>query len=91
MMPLTPNAQIDERRRLLRESEQHRQTAKIKLADHQRQLGTVHQTIAAQDHRIGWLTAEVALLYGVAATLALSDSVPKRPPQRSLSACGNRQ
>ena len=40
MMPLTPGAQIDELRRLLRESEQRRQAAELKLADRERQLGT---------------------------------------------------
>jgi hypothetical protein len=38
MMPLTPGAQIDELRRALRESEQRRQAAEIKLADRERQL-----------------------------------------------------
>jgi hypothetical protein len=68
MMPLTPGAQIAELRRLLRESEQRRQAAEIKLADHQRQLGSAHQTITAHDHRISWLVAEVARLRGAAAT-----------------------
>ena len=60
MMPLTPGAQIDELRRALRESEQRRQAAEIRLADRERQLGTARQTIAAHDHRIGNLTAELA-------------------------------
>jgi hypothetical protein len=53
MMPLTPDARIDELRRLLRDSEQRRQAAELKLADRERQLGTARQTIATQDHRIG--------------------------------------
>jgi hypothetical protein len=40
VMPLTPSAQIDELSRLLRESEQRRQAAEVKLADCDRQLGT---------------------------------------------------
>jgi hypothetical protein len=60
--------QIDELRRALRESEWRRQAAEIKLADRERQLGRAHQTIAAQDRRIVWLTAEVARLGGTAAT-----------------------
>jgi hypothetical protein len=64
MMPLTPGAQIDELRRLLRESEQRRQAAELKLADRDRQLGTACQTIATQDHRIGSMTAELARLRG---------------------------
>ena len=40
MMPLTAGAQIDELRHLLRESEQRRQAAELKLADRERQLGT---------------------------------------------------
>jgi hypothetical protein len=39
MMPLTAGAQIDELRRLLRESEQRRQAAEHRLADRERQLG----------------------------------------------------
>jgi hypothetical protein len=62
MMPLTPGAQIDELRRLLRESEQRRQAAEVKLADCERRLGVARRTIAAQDRRIGWLTYEVAQL-----------------------------
>ncbi|MEN3317001.1 MAG: hypothetical protein V7643_402 [Mycobacterium sp.] len=62
MMPLTAGAQIDELRRLLRESEQRRQGAELKLADRERQLGTACQTIARQDHRIGRMTAELARL-----------------------------
>jgi hypothetical protein len=69
MMPLTPGAQIDELRRALGESEQRRQAAEVKLADRERRLGTARQTIAAQDHRIGWLTAEVARLRGAASTV----------------------
>jgi len=67
MMPLTPDAQIDELRRALRESERRRQAAEVRLADRERQLGTAHHTIAAQDQRIGCLTAEVARLGGTAA------------------------
>jgi hypothetical protein len=54
-------------RRALHESERRRQAAEIKLADRERQLGTAHQTIAAQDQRIGWLTAEIARLGGTTA------------------------
>ena len=64
MMALTPGAQIDELRRALGESEQRRQVAEVKLADRERRLGNACQTIAAQDHRIGWLTAELARLRG---------------------------
>jgi hypothetical protein len=67
MMALTPGAQIDELRRALGESEQRRQAAEAKLADRERRLGTARQTIAAQDHRIGWLMAEVTRLRGAAA------------------------
>lgn len=67
MMALTPGAQIDELRRVLRESEERRQVAEIKLADRERRLGTARQTIAAQDHRIGWLMAELARLRGAGA------------------------
>jgi hypothetical protein len=73
MVPLTPGVEIDELRRALRESEWRRQAAEIKLADRERQLGTAHQTIAAQDHRIVWLTAEVARLGGTAATNSRND------------------
>jgi hypothetical protein len=52
MMSLTPGAQLDELRRALRESEQRRQAAEIKLADRDRRLGTASQTIA-------WLAAEL--------------------------------
>jgi hypothetical protein len=76
MMPLTPCAEIDELHRLLCESEQRRRTAEIKLADHQRRLGSAHQTIAVQDRRIGWLTAEVARLRGAA--LAVMTPPPKQ-------------
>jgi hypothetical protein len=62
VMPLTPGAQIDELSRLLRESEQRRQAAEVKLADCDRRLGTARQTIAAQCDRIGWLTTEIARL-----------------------------
>jgi hypothetical protein len=64
MMALTPGAEIDELRRVLRESEQRRQAAEIKLADRERRLGTACRTIAAQDQRIGRLAAEVARLSG---------------------------
>ncbi|HZN83150.1 MAG TPA: hypothetical protein VFC01_26245 [Mycobacterium sp.] len=67
MMPLTPDAHIDELRRVIGESEQRRQAAEIKLADRERRLGTARQTIAAQDRRIGWLMAEVARLRDAAA------------------------
>jgi hypothetical protein len=72
MMPLTPGAQIDELRRLLRESEQRRQAAEVKLADRERQLGTACQTIATQDHRIGGMTAELARLRGAATATVLN-------------------
>jgi hypothetical protein len=70
-MPLTPGAQIDELRRALRESEQRRQAAEIKLADRERQLGTACQTVAAQYHRIGSLTAELARLRDAATATVL--------------------
>jgi hypothetical protein len=72
MMPLTPGAQIDELRRLLRESEQRRQAAEVKLADRERQLGTARQAIATQDHRIGGMTAELARLRGAATSTVLN-------------------
>jgi hypothetical protein len=72
MMPLTPGGQIDELRRLLRESEQRRQAAEIKLADRERQLGTAFETIATQDHRIGGMTAELARLRGAATATVLN-------------------
>jgi chromosome segregation ATPase len=72
MMPLTPGAQIDELRRVLRESEQRRQAAEIKLADRERQLGTARQTIAAQDQRIGSMTAELARLRDAATATVLN-------------------
>jgi chromosome segregation ATPase len=72
MMPLTPGAQIDELRRLLRESEQRRQAAELKLADRERQLGTARQTIATQDHRIGKMTAELARLQGAATATVIN-------------------
>jgi uncharacterized small protein (DUF1192 family) len=64
MMQLTPGAQIDELGSALRESERRRQTAEFKLADRDRLLGTACQTIAEQDARIAWLTAELARLRG---------------------------
>ena len=73
MMALTPGAQIDELRRALGESEQRRQVAEVKLADRERRLGNACQTIAAQDHRIGWLTAELARLRGWEAAAVLDD------------------
>ena len=73
MMPLTPGGQIDELRRLLKESEQRRQAAELKLADRERQLGTARQSIATQDHRIERMTAELARLRG-AATATVIDS-----------------
>lgn len=80
MMPLTPGAQLDELRRLLRESEQRRQAAEVKLADRERQLGTASQTIATQDHRIGVMTAELARLRG-AATASVIDAYALDFPQ----------
>jgi hypothetical protein len=67
MMPLTAGAEIDELRRVLRESEQRRQAAEIKLADRERQLGTAYQTIDAQEHQIDLLTAELVPLRQAAA------------------------
>jgi hypothetical protein len=81
MMPVTPGVQIDELRRTLRESERRRQAAEIRLADRERQLGTAHQTIAAQDHRIDWLMAEIARLGGTAATNSRNDV--RRPGPRA--------
>jgi chromosome segregation ATPase len=72
MMPLTAGAQIDELRHLLRESEQRRQSAELKLADRERQLGTARETIATQDRRIGKMTAELAGLRGKATASVLS-------------------
>ncbi|HZA08922.1 hypothetical protein [Mycobacterium sp.] len=72
-MPLTPGAQIDELRRALRESEQRRQAAEIRLADRERRLGTACQAIAAQDHRIGRLTTELAQLRGATIPAMLND------------------
>jgi len=72
-MPLTPGAQIDELRRALRESEERRQAAEAKLADRDRRLGTACRTIAAQDNRIGRLTAELARLRGSAASTVLDN------------------
>jgi hypothetical protein len=73
MMPVTPGVKLDELRRALRESARRRQAAEIKLADRERQLGTAHQTIAAQDRQIRWLTAEIARLGGAAATNSRND------------------
>ena len=73
MKPLTPGAKIDELLCAIGESEQRRQTAEIKLADCERRLGTAHQTIAAQDRRIGWLTSEVARLRDAAASTVPAD------------------
>ena len=64
MMPLTPGAQLDELRRLLRESEQRRQAAEVKLADRERQLGSARQTIDTQDGHIATMTAELTRLRG---------------------------
>jgi hypothetical protein len=72
MMPLTPGGQIDELRRLLRESEQRRQAAEVKLADRERQLGTARQTIATQDHRIDGMTAEISRLRGATTATVLN-------------------
>jgi hypothetical protein len=69
MMPITLGAQIDELRRVLAESEQRRQAAEIRLADCERLLGTAHRTIAAQDRRLDWLMAEVALRHTAASTV----------------------
>jgi hypothetical protein len=71
---MMPAVQIDELRRALRESERRRQAAEIKLADRERQLGSAHQLIAAQHHRIVWLTAETARLGGTAATNSSDDA-----------------
>ena len=76
-MPLTPGAQIDELRRALRESEQRRKAAEIKLAD--RQLGTASQTIAAQDDSIGRMAVELARLRGRATATALNASAARLP------------
>jgi hypothetical protein len=73
MMPLTPGAKIDDLRRALGESEQRRQAAEVKLADCERRLGTVRQTIAAQDRRIGWFASEVARLRDAAASTVPGD------------------
>jgi hypothetical protein len=62
MMPIAPSAQIDELCGVIRESEQRRQAAEVRLADCERRLGVARRTIAAQDRRIGWLTSEVAHL-----------------------------
>ena len=86
MMPLTSGAQIDELRRLLRESEQRRQAAELKLADRERQLGNACQTIAAQDHRIGGMTAELARLRG-AATATVINAYALDFPQLFKSTC----
>jgi hypothetical protein len=48
MMPLTSGAQIDELRRAIGEPERRRQAAEVKLAEHERRLGTARQTIAPQ-------------------------------------------
>lgn len=72
MMPLPPGAQINELRRLLRESEQRRQAAELKLADRERRLDTACQTIATQDHRIGRITAELARLRGAATATVIN-------------------
>ncbi len=72
MMPRTPGAQIDELRRLLRESEQRRQAAELKLADRERQLGTACQTMATQDHDIDRMTAELARLRGAATATVIN-------------------
>jgi hypothetical protein len=58
MMPLTPGAQLDELRRLLRESEQRRQAAEHKLADRERRLGSI--------------TGELARLQGTAAATVVN-------------------
>jgi hypothetical protein len=72
MMSLTAGAQIDELRHLLRESEERRQAAELKLADRERQLGTAHQTIASQDHRIGKMPADLAEPRGKATATVLN-------------------
>jgi len=58
-MQLTPGAEIDQLRALLRISEQRRQQAEARLADRERQLGTANKIIAAQDEHIGELEAEL--------------------------------
>ena len=72
-MPLTAGAKLDELRRAIGESEQRRQAAEAKLADCERRLGTARQTIAVQDHRIGWLTSEVDRLRDAAASTVPAD------------------
>ena len=72
MMPLTARGQIDELRHHLRESEQRRQAAELKLADRERQLGTARQTLASQDHRLGRMTAELAELRSRATATVLN-------------------
>lgn len=59
MMQLTPGAEIDHLRALLRISEQSRQQAEARLADRERQLGTANKIIAAQDEHIGEIEAEL--------------------------------
>ncbi|OBB05820.1 hypothetical protein A5662_10535 [Mycobacteriaceae bacterium 1482268.1] len=86
MMPQTPGAQIDELRRLLRESEQRRQAAELKLADRERQLGTARQMIATQDHCIGTMTAEVARMRG-AATATVINAYARDFPNFFKSTC----
>jgi hypothetical protein len=73
VMPLTPGAHIDELRRVLRESEQRRQAAEIKLADRDRRLGTACQMIAAQEDRICRLTAELGRLWGATTPAMVND------------------
>ncbi len=60
MQPLTPGAEIDELRAVLRISEQRRQQAEARLADRDRRLGIASATIAAQDQQIAHLQAELA-------------------------------
>jgi septal ring factor EnvC (AmiA/AmiB activator) len=67
MVGLTLGAQIDELRRLLRESEQRRQAAEMKLADRERRLGNAARTIAEQRDLIDSLTTELASLRGAIA------------------------
>jgi chromosome segregation ATPase len=62
MRQLTPGAQIDELRGLLRISEQCRQRAEGRLADRERQLNIAAATIAELDQQIGQLRDELTKL-----------------------------
>jgi hypothetical protein len=74
MQALTPGAQIDELRAVLRISEQRRQQAEARLADRDRRLGIASATIAAQDQQIGYLRAHLARLREVSNPEADRDS-----------------